>query len=66
MPDTTNKHLGNVLSTLSDEDVAEVIKQWAKKKDCCIKQLLNYLNDVYYCKCFDYCGEMMVEENELS
>lgn len=63
--DTTNKHLGNVLSTLSDESIKEVIEQYAKKigfniyddswKDDTVKKLTKIIN----AESFDYKGDII-------
>ena len=63
--DTTNKHIGNVLYKMTDEDIKEVFEQYAHKlnfdtyhdgyndwKD----KMLNHLSEILYCKYFYYDG----------
>lgn len=70
--DTTNKHLRNVLSTLSDESIKEVIEKYAKKvgfniyddswKDDTVKNLtkiVKNLTKIINAESFDYKGDII-------
>lgn len=54
MSDTTNKHIGNILSKVSEESLQEILEQYAKKigidiysnnwKEKCLIKLKNILD----------------------
>ena len=64
MSDTTNKHIGNVLSELTDESLKEVFEQYAKKIELDIYSegweefLLKMIERILYAKSFDYKGDI--------
>lgn len=58
--DTTNKHLGNILSQLSDKNMKEVLEQYMKKLQFTNgnESLIKYFQKVLVCEAFDYEGNM--------
>lgn len=64
MSDTTNKHIGNVLSELTDESLKEVFEQYAKKTGLDIYNksweefLLKRIERILYAESFDYKGDI--------
>ena len=56
--DTTNKHVGNVLSKMSDEDIKEVLEQYIKKCEFSIESMSVYFQNVLKCEEFDYDGNI--------
>ncbi|HEY8892614.1 MAG TPA: hypothetical protein VIM70_20455 [Clostridium sp.] len=59
--DTTNKHIGNVLSRLSDEELKEVLGQYIKKCEFSNAESMSaYFQNVLKCEEFDYDGNMKV------
>jgi hypothetical protein len=58
--DTTNKHIGNVLSKMSDEDIKEVLEQYIKKRNFDSKEQMNdHFDNVLSCDEFDYEGNIV-------
>jgi hypothetical protein len=66
--DTTNRHIGNVLDEMSDEDMREVLEQYMKKRRFLDKEsLIKHFRDILECHHFDYDGNMdkiNLEEND--
>ncbi|MBZ9622924.1 hypothetical protein G9F71_008660 [Clostridium sp. FP2] len=61
--DTTNKHIGNVLSKMSDEDIKEVLEQYIQKCGLSIELMSAYFQKVLICDGFDYEGNMKKVED---
>ena len=52
--DTTNKHIGNVLSKMSDEDLREVLEQYLDKSNFENNiVMLKYFETLLKCETFD-------------
>lgn len=72
--DTTNKHIGNQLSQMSDKDIKEVFEQYAHKleldkfdngKNWEIS-VLHILNDILMCNHFDNNGNMLLFDEDIT
>ena len=72
--DTTNKHIGNQLSQMSDKDIKEVFEQYAHKleldkfdngKNWEIS-VLHILNDILMCNRFDNNGNMLLIDEDIT
>lgn len=58
--DTTNKHIGNVLSKMADSNLKEVLEQYIKKRNFDSKEQMNdYFDNVLTCDEFDYEGNIV-------
>ncbi|MBU3186587.1 hypothetical protein [Clostridium estertheticum] len=59
--DTTNKHIGNVLSRLSDEDMKEVLEQYIQKCGFNVNSMCDHFQNVIGCNEFDYEGNIKIK-----
>lgn len=72
--DTTNKHIGNQLSQMSDKDIKEVFEQYAHKlgfdkfdsgKNWEVS-VLHKLNDILMCNYFDNNGNVLLVDEDIT
>lgn len=72
--DTTNKHIGNQLSQMSDKDIKEVFEQYAHKleldkfyngKNWEIS-VIHKLNDIFMCNHFDNNGNALLVDEDIT
>ena len=57
----TNKHLGNILSRMSDRDIKEVFEQFTEELGINIEDTLDYLTMVLITNEFEDNGDMYFE-----
>lgn len=72
--DTTNKHIGNQLSQMSDKDIKEVFEQYAHKLELdkfdsgknWEVSVLHKLNDILMCNYFDNNGNVLLVDEDIT
>lgn len=72
--DTTNKHIGNQLSQMSDKDIKEVFEQYAHKLELdkfdsgknWEVSVLHKLNDILMCNHFDNNGNVLLIDEDIT
>lgn len=72
--DTTNKHIGNQLSQMSDKDIKEVFEQYAHKLELdkfdsgknWEVSVLHKLNDILMCNHFDNNGNALLIDEDIT
>lgn len=70
--DTTNKHIGNILYNMTDEDIKEVFEQFSHKLGFDKFEngrnwelnIIRYINDILLCNHFDYKGDCILDEED--